>query len=1093
MTIRTFISIIVLSALSTAFSSASQPIRTASYPALSPDGSSILFSWKGDIWRASSEGGQAARLTTHPAWDFAPQYSPDGTSICFGSTRAGGYQVFEMSADGGNARQITFHSEGSFLQDIAPNGKSILVRGPRDFPGRRPDRLYQVNLDAKSPEKIAFNAYAQNGKFSPDGKSILFTREGVETYRKGYRGTMSSQVWRWNSDGFSQTATNDHGCRTPFYYPGDKGESKGFFFTQGSPNGFNLWFHDNASDTQRQVTHFTDDSVLQPAIARNGSTIIFRHLFDLYVMPLTQADQTTIAPQKLTLFHDEDLDEKTDQEMVISKTSDISFSPSGLEIVFTAEGDLWAMDTILKNPHRLTTTAGHEKDVWFSHDGKSILYIYDNGIDTEIRRLKKSKSIQFWWEAEDCKHTVVVKATDRPINIYPDPKGKKIAYTTYPGNLWISKPDGSEPIRMLESWDTPSVQWSPDGKWLAYTAQDNDFNPDIYLTPADGSSPPINISQHPDIDHSPVWSPDGRRLAFVGRHHKEEYDIFYLDLYKSDEVKDKDGETRELAQKAMAKDPAYKKESVKKTVKKAIKTLTEDKKKKEPEAFDLENTHQRIRRIKLKGISPKSLIWKSDSKSILFQSSSSQSSSRKSSKVTYTVEAKSGGTPKKIADATGSPVRMDSKGKLYWISDGVPAVLAEGKNTKYPFTIYTHRDLTEWKRMIFRTVWNTMRDSFYDPAMNHRDWNAIRNKYETMATEAPNSMIFDRIVSMMLGELNASHTGFITTTAWPKDWVSPKRWKEETVHLGVKFDNNHSGKGWKVKSVIPKSPADRTISKIKAGETITQVEGEVIKANTPITQLLNRRSAEPVDLTVANKEGKERQVKIQPAIYSAIRVLTENANIDASADAVDKLSGGKLGYIHVARMMWDEFEKFEHHLYEQGAGKDGIVIDVRNNGGGFTTDHLLTALCQPRHAYTIPRNGGIGYPQDRIVYATWNKPIIVLCNQNSFSNAEIFAHAIRNLKRGKVVGVASAGGVISTGRTTILSTATMRLPFRGWFTSMDGKDMELNGAQPHVTLWNKPGELSQGKDVQLEKAVQILLEDSSKASGFPKAHYRSAK
>jgi len=205
---------------------------------------------------------------------------------------------------------------------------------------------------------------------------------------------------------------------------------------------------------------------------------------------------------------------------------------------------------------------------------------------------------------------------------------------------------------------------------------------------------------------------------------------------------------------------------------------------------------------------------------------------------------------------------------------------------------------------------------------------------------------------------------------------------------------------------------------------------------------------------------------------------------------VHKLSNGKLGYIHIARMLWDEFEKFEHHLYEQGADKEGIVIDVRDNGGGFTTDHLLTALCQPRHAYTIPRNGGIGYPQDRTVYATWNKPIIVLCNQNSFSNAEIFAHAIRNLGRGKVVGVRTAGGVISTGQVDIMG-ARMRMPFRGWFDNHTGEDMELNGTRPHYLIKNKPGELSAGIDNQLEKAVSVLMQECSEAKKTPPAKYRS--
>ena len=161
------------------------------------------------------------------------------------------------------------------------------------------------------------------------------------------------------------------------------------------------------------------------------------------------------------------------------------------------------------------------------------------------------------------------------------------------------------------------------------------------------------------------------------------------------------------------------------------------------------------------------------------------------------------------------------------------------------------------------------------------------------------------------------------------------------------------------------------------------------------------------------------------------------------------------------------FYRFEQELYAVGAGKQGLIIDVRENGGGSTTDHLLTALTQPVHAITKPRGGGEGYPHDRKVYASWNKPIIVLCNQNSFSNAEIFSHAIKNLGRGQVVGVPTAGGVISTGGTSIMDLGFLRMPFRGWYLINDGEDMELNGAVPHHVLWPQPGEMPAGKDVQL--------------------------
>ena len=165
-----------------------------------------------------------------------------------------------------------------------------------------------------------------------------------------------------------------------------------------------------------------------------------------------------------------------------------------------------------------------------------------------------------------------------------------------------------------------------------------------------------------------------------------------------------------------------------------------------------------------------------------------------------------------------------------------------------------------------------------------------------------------------------------------------------------------------------------------------------------------------------------------------------------------------------------------------GADKDGLIIDVRDNGGGNTADHLLTVLTQPLHAYTVGRNGRIGYPQDRHVYASWTKPIVVICNENSFSNAEIFSHAIKTLNRGKVVGIPTAGGVISTGSANILGLGRMRLPGRGWFLPQNGEDMELYGAVPHVIIDVRPGDLPSGNDPQLDKAIEILKKEVKERS-----------
>jgi tricorn protease len=191
-------------------------------------------------------------------------------------------------------------------------------------------------------------------------------------------------------------------------------------------------------------------------------------------------------------------------------------------------------------------------------------------------------------------------------------------------------------------------------------------------------------------------------------------------------------------------------------------------------------------------------------------------------------------------------------------------------------------------------------------------------------------------------------------------------------------------------------------------------------------------------------------------------------------------------------MNFPSFYKFEEELYSAGAGKDGLIIDVRENGGGSTADHLLTVLTQPAHAITIPRGGGPGYPQDRRVYATWSKPIVVLCNQNSFSNAEIFAHAIKTLKRGKLVGTPTAGGVISTGAAQIMDVGNLRLPGRGWFLPGTGEDMELNGAVPEFIVWPDPAEFAKGADSQIAKAVEVLTKDVKEDAERPRPKLRKA-
>jgi tricorn protease len=233
-------------------------------------------------------------------------------------------------------------------------------------------------------------------------------------------------------------------------------------------------------------------------------------------------------------------------------------------------------------------------------------------------------------------------------------------------------------------------------------------------------------------------------------------------------------------------------------------------------------------------------------------------------------------------------------------------------------------------------------------------------------------------------------------------------------------------------------------------------------------------------------------VLVRPARYAAIRALLYPQWVRENRAAVEAWSEGKLGYLHVRAMSQESFLQFEQDLYAAGVGKEGLIIDVRDNGGGSTADHLLTALTQPVHAITVPRGGTPGYPQDRKVYATWTKPVTVLCNQNSFSNAEIFSHAIKTLKRGQLVGVTTAGGVISTGARGIMDLGTLRMPGRGWFLLGTGEDLEMNGAVPDHLVWPQPGSLAPRDDAQLKKAVEVLRADVEAAKRKPAPTLRKA-
>jgi tricorn protease len=1076
---------------------AGEPIRLANDPALSPDGSTLVFSWGGDLWSVASGGGKARPLTRHPSHDRQPAFSPDGSQIAFASDRQGSYHPYVMPAGGGAPRQVGFHSSGYAVAGWTPDGRGLLVSGPRDHFWRDADRFFLIETDRRVAEEPVFDAAGRNGALSPDGKRLLFTREGAPWWRKGYKGSQDSQVWLYDlgQKAFTKVLDPPGGALWPLW----RADGKGLYYVGLHKGALNLRERDLDSGADRALTEFDDDSVVFPCISRDGSTVVFRHLFDFY--RLRPADKK--GPERLLIVDDGDVARDPVERRVLTQASQAAFSRDGLEVAFIAGGDLWVMDTELREPRQVTATPEEERDPVFAPGGDALLFVSDKGGRPDVWKAERADQEKDWWQNASFKLERLTDDPDLEFDLKWSPEGSKVGFLKARGDLWVMDPDGKNPRRVLASWNAPRFDWSPDAQWLVYARSDEDFNEDIWVVPVDGSRPPFNLSRHPDNESDPVWSPDGKLIAFTGRRFDTEVDIFFVWLQEEDDERSSRERTLakavEKVKRARAKkspnEAAPAKGSAPGKAAEAAGPSSGAGAKKPPQVvIDFDRVHERIRRVAVPKSTETGLFWSHDSKKLAFTGTVDGKTG------VFTIEIPDAMAPKLLSSQAGARPRwLEAGNQIVWLSAGVPASLGtDGKETPYRFRALQEVDWPSRYRAAFDLCWRTLRDRWYDERLGNRNWDAVRRKYADVAAAAVDHEAFATVVQLMLGELNGSHLGFSTAVGaarGPRPGRPPaERWGVTTAHLGLRFQPGSvsKGPGLKVRDVIPGSPADHKATRVEPGEVVLAIDGTAVDPAFDLTQVLNGPIERDVRLTVQDRDGRAREVTLRPVLFPIAQGMLYDKWVKDNRNAVGALSEGTLGYLHIRGMNFPSFYRFEEELYSAGSGKSGLVIDVRENGGGSTTDHLLTALTQPSHAFTVPRGGGPGYPQDRRVYATWDKPIVVLCNQNSFSNAEIFSHAIKTLKRGQLVGTPTAGGVISTGGTAIMDIGSLRLPTRGWFLLDTGEDMELNGAVPDHVVWPEPADFARGRDTQLAKAVEVLLEDVKQAEQKPRPKLRKA-
>ncbi len=424
-------------------------------------------------------------------------------------------------------------------------------------------------------------------------------------------------------------------------------------------------------------------------------------------------------------------------------------------------------------------------------------------------------------------------------------------------------------------------------------------------------------------------------------------------------------------------------------------------------------------------------------------------------------------------------ISLESTGDaLYFLKRGSISKLdsKSGKTTPLSHSAKMNIDHLREREQIFEEAWGALNEGFYDPAFHGQNWKGLKQKYKKWALAASTSQDFYYMFNLMLGQLNASHMGLFGRNDEETQRVS-------TGRLGLEVMSEKSGV--KVVRIVPRTPADRVKSKLYVGDIITSVNGQEIESNTNFYGLLAGEVDNQVLLEVRGNDGKAREVVIRPS-RSINNELYEEWIKEKQA-LTEKYSNGRLGYIHIRGMNLPSFERFERELMASGLGKEGIVIDVRYNGGGWTTDYLMAVLNVKQHAYTIPRGATKSldenkkfmqyYPySERLPLSSWTKPSIAMCNESSYSNAEIFSHAYKTLGIGTLVGMPTFGAVISTGGQGLLDGSFVRMPFRAWYVKATGENMENGPAVPDVIIDNPPASRAKGEDAQLRKSVELLLQ-----------------
>lgn len=1043
------------------------------YPSISPDGQSIAFTYKGDLYRVASKGGEARQLTFHTAHDYKPVWSKDGSQLAFASDRYGNFDIFIMDAMGGEASRLTFHSNDELPFDFSSDDSSVIfgasrmdIAEHRQYPTGSQPELYQVSKKGGRVDQI-WTIPAEYVQSNSNGTKMIYhdKKGGENEWRKHHESSIARDIWVFDSSTGSHTMITDYygEDRNPVFAPD---ESEIYYLSEAN-GSFNVFAKQLSKEsTPTALTNLEKYPVRFLSISESG-LMSFSYDGKLYTLEKGQ------EPKQVSVsIRRQDVNNKDAYVSINGGVREMSISPNGKEIAFIARGEVFVTSVDGELTKRITNTAEQERFVEFTPDGKSILYSSEREGRWQIYQTQKLRDEEpFFFSSTLLEEKPFLNIEGEAYLPKVSPDGKKLAYIEDRKTLKILDLESKSTNTLLTSQELFHMRdgdqyftWSPDSQWLLASYRPTMVNSEVVLLDASGKEPLRKLTQSGYSDSSPTWVNGGKQMLWFSNRDglrsyatsgRDENDVYMMFFDQSEwdkfRLSKEEFDLMNEIEKAGKEDEEKPKDSEKKEVEKKV----------DPLKFDFDDIEERKARLTIHSSMLGDAVLSKDGEKLFYLTSFEKDMNL------WSTNLRTKETKQEIKLDAGSAQLMWDKDQknLFLLSSGSISKINPESMKRESVKIsgeMTYDKEAEFSYM-FDHVWLRTKGIFYTPEMHGVDWDQLKVNYEKYLPHIGNSYEFAEMISELLGELNASHTG--------SRYSSNISMGDQTASLGVFFDYAYNGDGIKITEVISGGPLDKADLEILPGMVIEKIDGVPVTSDVDFAKFLNRKVDKYTLLTIFNPNSNSRMDKtIKPISLRQESSLLYKRWVKANQEEVKVASNGKLGYVHIPSMSDGPYR----NVYEEMMGKyhdtEAVIVDTRFNGGGDLVADLAMFFTGERFITYATEEREVGYEPT----ARWTKPTLAMFNEGNYSDGHCFSSGYTDLEIGVTVGMPTPGTCSFAGWEGLPDGSR-------WGTvpvsakNKAGEWMENNESKPQIEIKNMPGKVDKGIDQQLEKAIEVLL------------------